>query len=69
MASETCKKCQGQKKVSGMGGIRIKCDLCKGIGKTEIVEPQQTAVTSVTIKRSRRKEVQLDMANQLTEYE
>jgi DnaJ-class molecular chaperone len=69
MALETCKKCQGQKKVPDMGGIRVKCKMCAGSGKTEIVQPSATATPSVTVKRSRRKEIQLDIANQVKEYE
>ncbi len=66
-----CQKCRGHKTILGMGGIKLKCEDCKGLGflveaKPVEVKPAATVTTPIVKPNSKKvkvKEVKVEQAN------
>lgn len=66
-----CIKCNGHKTILSMGGIRLKCEDCKGLGfliEAKAVEatPPATVTTPIVKPNSKKvkvKEVKVEQAN------
>ncbi len=58
-----CPRCQGKKKIRGMGLIMKQCDKCNGVGWVSDVPHRTLEVESIvpTIKKRTRRSKQIDM--------
>ena len=66
-----CQKCRGHKTILGMGGIKLKCEECKGLGFLVEAKPVE-AIPAVTVttnhikpnsKKVKVKEVKVEQPN------